>query len=157
VCVWGGDNIVRGYTYLWWDDETGLHLLSAPRYLHLFICGCVVVFLSLQGKPAAIARIRQRNPYNTVVMIGDGITDLEAVQVSGRAGLGQGPTLCMCPEALCSAVLQLFGCCLPSCCSQTDCCTSQRPAQPWGATPPHLCVRGGLTCSKAQTPQPRCA
>jgi glycerol-3-phosphate dehydrogenase (NAD+) len=40
-----------------------------------------------QGKPAAIARIRQRNPYNTVVMIGDGITDLEAVQVSGGADL----------------------------------------------------------------------
>jgi soluble P-type ATPase len=34
-----------------------------------------------RGKPTAIARIRQRNPYNTIIMIGDGITDLEAVQV----------------------------------------------------------------------------
>jgi hypothetical protein len=34
-----------------------------------------------QGKPEAIARIRQSQPYNTIVMIGDGITDLEAVQV----------------------------------------------------------------------------
>jgi 2-hydroxy-3-keto-5-methylthiopentenyl-1-phosphate phosphatase len=34
-----------------------------------------------RGKPLAISRIRQRNPYNTITMIGDGITDLEAVQV----------------------------------------------------------------------------
>jgi hypothetical protein len=37
-----------------------------------------------RGKPLAISRIRQRNPYNTITMIGDGITDLEAVQVGGR-------------------------------------------------------------------------
>lgn len=36
---------------------------------------------ALRGKPLAISRIRQRNPYNTITMIGDGITDLEAVQV----------------------------------------------------------------------------
>jgi hypothetical protein len=30
-----------------------------------------------QGKPAAIRLIRRRNPYSTVVMVGDGITDLE--------------------------------------------------------------------------------
>lgn len=35
-----------------------------------------------QGKPAAIRLIRRRNPYSTVVMVGDGITDLEAVQVA---------------------------------------------------------------------------
>eukprot|EP00879_Flechtneria_rotunda_P018060 GHRR01018929.1.p1 GENE.GHRR01018929.1~~GHRR01018929.1.p1 ORF type:complete len:615 (+),score=140.48 GHRR01018929.1:3-1847(+) len=40
-----------------------------------------------RGKPAAIAQIRQRNPYTTVVMIGDGITDLEAVQETGGADL----------------------------------------------------------------------
>jgi len=40
-----------------------------------------------QGKPEAIARIRDRNPYNTVVMIGDGVTDLEAVQIAGGADL----------------------------------------------------------------------
>ncbi len=34
-----------------------------------------------QGKPQAIARIRDNNPYNTIAMVGDGITDLEAVQV----------------------------------------------------------------------------
>jgi phosphoglycolate phosphatase-like HAD superfamily hydrolase len=54
-----------------------------------------------RGKPQAIARIRQRNPYNTVVMIGDGITDLEAVEAGllalvlcsclwGWAGAGAG-------------------------------------------------------------------
>lgn len=37
-----------------------------------------------QGKPQAIAQIRKSNPYNTVVMVGDGITDLEAVQVGYR-------------------------------------------------------------------------
>lgn len=31
--------------------------------------------------------IRQKCPYSAVVMIGDGITDLEAVQVSGGADL----------------------------------------------------------------------
>jgi glycerol-3-phosphate dehydrogenase (NAD+) len=40
-----------------------------------------------QGKPAAIRLIRRRNPYSTVVMVGDGITDLEAVQESGGADL----------------------------------------------------------------------
>lgn len=40
-----------------------------------------------QGKPQAIASIRQKYPYNAVVMIGDGITDLEAVQVTGGADL----------------------------------------------------------------------
>eukprot|EP00882_Tetradesmus_deserticola_P031018 GHRQ01035054.1.p1 GENE.GHRQ01035054.1~~GHRQ01035054.1.p1 ORF type:complete len:466 (+),score=230.35 GHRQ01035054.1:636-2033(+) len=39
------------------------------------------------GKPAAIARIRQANPYKTIAMVGDGITDLEAVQVTGGADL----------------------------------------------------------------------
>ena len=34
-----------------------------------------------QGKPQAIAMIRQKCPYSNVIMIGDGITDLEAVQV----------------------------------------------------------------------------
>lgn len=52
----------------------------------VWACRCVDD-AGTQGKPAAIARIRQRNPYNTVVMIGDGITDLEAVQVSGGADL----------------------------------------------------------------------
>ncbi len=46
-------------------------------------CVPTVLFLSLQ----AIARIRDNNPYNTIVMIGDGITDLEAVQTSGGADL----------------------------------------------------------------------
>lgn len=40
-----------------------------------------------QGKPAAIALIRSRNPYSTVVMVGDGITDLEATQQAGGADL----------------------------------------------------------------------
>ncbi|KXZ53840.1 hypothetical protein GPECTOR_6g758 [Gonium pectorale] len=63
-----------------WDDETG-----APTKLVGFDTSEPTAHN--QGKPQAIARIRQRNPYNTVVMIGDGITDLEAVQTTGGADL----------------------------------------------------------------------
>lgn len=63
-----------------WDDETG-----EPSRLVGFDMSEPTAHN--QGKPAAIAKIRQRNPYNTIVMIGDGITDAEAVQVSGGADL----------------------------------------------------------------------
>ncbi|EFJ50802.1 hypothetical protein VOLCADRAFT_88690, partial [Volvox carteri f. nagariensis] len=63
-----------------WDDETG-----EPTKLVGFDLSEPTAHN--QGKPEAIARIRQRNPYNTVVMIGDGITDLEAVQITGGADL----------------------------------------------------------------------
>lgn len=39
------------------------------------------------GKPQAIRGIRAMNPFQTVVMVGDGITDLEAVQETGGADL----------------------------------------------------------------------
>lgn len=39
------------------------------------------------GKPLAIARLRELFPYETVVMVGDGITDLEAVQETGGADM----------------------------------------------------------------------
>lgn len=39
------------------------------------------------GKPRAIAKLRQLYPYETVVMVGDGITDLEAVQETGGADM----------------------------------------------------------------------
>jgi glycerol-3-phosphate dehydrogenase (NAD+) len=39
------------------------------------------------GKPKVIAALRKMFPFDTVVMIGDGITDLEAVQASGGADL----------------------------------------------------------------------
>ncbi|KAG7369356.1 phosphoserine phosphatase [Nitzschia inconspicua] len=39
------------------------------------------------GKPEAIRRIRSQKPFQTIVMIGDGITDLEAVQETGGADL----------------------------------------------------------------------
>lgn len=39
------------------------------------------------GKPRAIEMLRNKHPYETIVMVGDGITDLEAVQVSGAADL----------------------------------------------------------------------
>ncbi|KNC82007.1 hypothetical protein SARC_05704 [Sphaeroforma arctica JP610] len=39
------------------------------------------------GKPEAIRRIRTLNPYNTIVMVGDGITDLEAVEQTGGADM----------------------------------------------------------------------
>ncbi|GIL57042.1 hypothetical protein Vafri_12308 [Volvox africanus] len=63
-----------------WDDETG-----EPTKLVGFDMSEPTAHN--QGKPEAIARIRQRNPYKTVVMIGDGITDLEAVQITGGADL----------------------------------------------------------------------
>ncbi|KAG2446311.1 hypothetical protein HXX76_000899 [Chlamydomonas incerta] len=63
-----------------WDDETGM-----PTKLVGFDVSEPTAHN--QGKVQAIARIRQRNPYNTVVMIGDGITDLEAVQTTGGADL----------------------------------------------------------------------
>lgn len=63
-----------------WDDETG-----EPTRLVGFDVSEPTAHN--QGKPEAIARIRQRQPYNTIAMIGDGITDLEAVQVSGGADL----------------------------------------------------------------------
>lgn len=40
-----------------------------------------------KGKPEAIRELRQRHPYQNVVMVGDGITDLEAVQETGAADL----------------------------------------------------------------------
>ena len=39
------------------------------------------------GKPKAIAKLREMFPYENIVMIGDGVTDLEAVQKSGGADL----------------------------------------------------------------------
>jgi glycerol-3-phosphate dehydrogenase (NAD+) len=39
------------------------------------------------GKAEAIRQIRAKKPLQTVVMVGDGITDLEAVQETGRADL----------------------------------------------------------------------
>jgi len=39
------------------------------------------------GKPQVIRQIREQNPLQTVVMVGDGSTDLEAVQESGAADL----------------------------------------------------------------------
>lgn len=39
------------------------------------------------GKPEAIRNIREMKPFQTVVMVGDGITDLEAVQETGGADL----------------------------------------------------------------------
>lgn len=40
-----------------------------------------------RGKAKAIAQLRERYPYETIVMVGDGITDLEAVQETGGADI----------------------------------------------------------------------
>lgn len=40
-----------------------------------------------KGKPEAIQALRRQHPYENVVMIGDGITDLEAAQETGAADL----------------------------------------------------------------------
>ena len=63
-----------------WNDETGqVDILSGfderEPTGHQF------------GKPKAISQLRNMFPYDIVVMIGDGITDLEAVQKSGGADL----------------------------------------------------------------------
>ncbi|GAX75615.1 hypothetical protein CEUSTIGMA_g3059.t1 [Chlamydomonas eustigma] len=66
---------------LWqWDDET----LEPSRLVGFDISEPTA---RNQGKPQAIAKIREAHTYSSVVMIGDGITDLEAVQVSGGADL----------------------------------------------------------------------
>lgn len=56
------------------DDDTGL-----PSKLAGFDPRQAVAHN--RGKPAAIRELRRQHPYQNVVMIGDGITDLEAVQV----------------------------------------------------------------------------
>mmetsp|Transcript_25433 Transcript_25433/g.55213 ORF Transcript_25433/g.55213 Transcript_25433/m.55213 type:complete len:677 (-) Transcript_25433:1350-3380(-) len=63
-----------------WDDETG-----APTRLVGFDDAQPTAYN--HGKVRAIATIRSLHPYNNVVMIGDGITDLEAVQSSEGADL----------------------------------------------------------------------
>lgn len=55
------------------DDDTGL-----PSKLAGFDPRQAVAHN--RGKPAAIRELRRQHPYQNVVMIGDGITDLEAVQ-----------------------------------------------------------------------------
>eukprot|EP00884_Botryococcus_braunii_P018008 jgi/Botrbrau1/4891/Bobra.118_1s0005.1 len=62
------------------DDETGL-----PTKLVGFDPREDVAHQG--GKPAAISRLRNMYPYETIAMVGDGITDLEAVQISGGADL----------------------------------------------------------------------
>eukprot|EP00198_Chlamydomonas_reinhardtii_P000461 XP_001689796.1 predicted protein [Chlamydomonas reinhardtii] len=74
------DRVFANRMHWQWDDETGM-----PTKLVGFDTSEPTA--RNQGKPEAIARIRENNPYNTVVMIGDGITDLEAVQTSGGADL----------------------------------------------------------------------
>lgn len=53
------------------------------------------------GKPQAISQLRHMFPYDTVVMVGDGITDLEAVEVSGGADIfiGYGGVVTRAPVA----------------------------------------------------------
>ncbi|GAX76267.1 hypothetical protein CEUSTIGMA_g3711.t1 [Chlamydomonas eustigma] len=69
---------------LWqWDDET----LEPSRLVGFDMSEPTA---RKQGKPQAIAQIKEKNSYSShlqVVIIGDGITDLEAVQVSGGADL----------------------------------------------------------------------
>lgn len=74
------ENVIANRMLWQWDDETG-----EPSKLVGFDTSEPTAHN--RGKPEAIARLRQRFPYSGVVMIGDGITDLEAVQVSGGADL----------------------------------------------------------------------
>lgn len=62
------------------DDETGL-----PSKLAGFDTSQPVAHN--KGKPAAIRELRRQHPYQHVVMVGDGITDLEAVEETGAADL----------------------------------------------------------------------
>lgn len=69
------------------DDDTGL-----PSKLAGFDPRQAVAHN--RGKPAAIRELRRQHPYQNVVMIGDGITDLEAVQVGPDPPLPPHPGLC---------------------------------------------------------------
>ena len=53
------------------------------------------------GKPEVIRDLRLRHPYETIVMVGDGITDLEAAEVEGGADafIGYGGTVAR-PEVM---------------------------------------------------------
>jgi hypothetical protein len=62
------------------DDDTGM-----PNKLVGF--DATQATAHNKGKPAAIRALRKQHPYQTVVMIGDGITDLEAAQEEGGADL----------------------------------------------------------------------
>eukprot|EP00798_Chlamydomonas_sp_ICE-L_P002757 gene2757-12628_t len=74
------ENIFANRMNWQWDDQTGEPTklvgfdFSEPTSRN-------------QGKPEAIARIRRNNPYNTIIMVGDGITDLEAVQGTDGADM----------------------------------------------------------------------
>eukprot|EP00798_Chlamydomonas_sp_ICE-L_P022254 gene22254-29324_t len=73
-------NVIANRMNWQWDDETG-----EPTKL-------VGFDMSLptsrnNGKPEAIAKLRQTFPYNTIVMVGDGVTDLEAVHEVDGADL----------------------------------------------------------------------
>lgn len=74
------DNVFANRMTWQWDDETG----EPTRLVGFDVAEPTA---HNQGKPQAIRRIRQRSPYTTLTMIGDGITDLEAVQMTGGADL----------------------------------------------------------------------
>ena len=61
-----------------WDDESGV-IERLAGFDERELVG------HTRGKPKAIARLRDMWPYQTIVMVGDGITDLEAVQETGGA------------------------------------------------------------------------
>eukprot|EP00798_Chlamydomonas_sp_ICE-L_P022253 gene22253-29323_t len=65
-------NVIANRMNWQWDDETG-----EPTKLMGFDMSEPTS--SGSGKPEAIAKLRQTFPYNTIVMVGDGVTDLEAV------------------------------------------------------------------------------
>ena len=77
------------------DDETGL-----PSKLAGFDASQEVS--QNKGKPAAIKALRKQHPYQNVVMVGDGITDLEAVEETGAADLfiGYGGVAVRCFEGV---------------------------------------------------------
>ncbi|MEW5301341.1 MAG: hypothetical protein WDW36_004205 [Sanguina aurantia] len=74
------DNVFANRMTWQWDDETG-----SPTHLVGFDTSEPTAHN--MGKVQAINNIREKNPYKTMVMIGDGITDLEAVQSTGGADL----------------------------------------------------------------------
>lgn len=61
------------------DDETGLPKIAGFDPTQAVSHN--------KGKPAAIRELRRQHPYQGVVMVGDGITDLEAVEETGAADL----------------------------------------------------------------------
>lgn len=82
------DNVFANRMFFTADDDTGLPTKFAGFDRSEPTC-------RRGGKPEVIRELRAKHPYHNVVMVGDGITDLEAAGVEGGADcfIGYGGTV----------------------------------------------------------------